>query len=327
MMEGKENMSVSGESITPEQIVCAPSLPGSPPLTPSPKRRSHSPRGGSISISPNSSNSHSLLMRPLLPADIALRLSDPSLNVIPPQMLVKQSMELALRLSSAGSNDTNHQQISPLLNLQQQPLTSPSANHISPVVTPTIPPPLPPQIFVKTGISKCKECNIVFCKLENYLAHKKHYCSARNNVTEDGDGNNKSPPTSPSQTTTTITSPSGGGQQLPYQQLICMACGIKFTSWDNLNAHQMYYCPKRSELQAQAAATVPIPIHKEKCLKCKSTHDPQQPCTVAGQGAYKCPICEVISPNSTEARRHMETHGGVKAFRCTICRYKGNTLR
>lgn len=323
MMEGKENMSVSGESITPEQIVCAPSLPGSPPLTPSPKRRSHSPRGGSISISPNSSNSHSLLMRPLLPADIALRLSDPSLNVIPPQMLVKQSMELALRLSSAGSNDTNHQQISPLLNLQQQPLTSPSANHISPVVTPTIPPPQP-QIFVKTGISKCKECNIVFCKLENYLAHKKHYCSARNNVVEDGDGNIKSPPTSPSQTTT--TSPSGG-QQLPYQQLICMACGIKFTSWDNLNAHQMYYCPKRTELQAQAAATVTIPAHKEKCLKCKSTHDPQQPCTVAGQGAYKCPICEVISPNSTEARRHMETHGGVKAFRCTICRYKGNTLR
>lgn len=23
----------------------------------------------------------------------------------------------------------------------------------------------------------------------------------------------------------------------------------------------------------------------------------------------------------------METHGGVKAFRCTICSYKGNTLR
>lgn len=56
-------------------------------------------------------------------------------------------------------------------------------------------------------------------------------------------------------------------------------------------------------------------------------HEPGQPCTVAGHGAYKCPICEVISPNSTEARRHMDTHGGVKAFRCTICRYKGNTLR
>ena len=87
----------------------------------------------------------------------------------------------------------------------------------------------------------------------------------------------------------------------------------------------MYYCPKRSELQAQVA--VAPASHKEKCLKCKTIHDLSQACTTAGQGAYKCPICEVISPNSSEARRHMETHGGVKAFRCTICRYKGNTLR
>lgn len=303
MMEGKENRSVSGESITPEQIVCAPSLPGSPPLTPSPKRRSHSPRGSSVSISPNSSTSHSLLMRPLLPADIALRLSDPALNVIPPQMLVKQSMELALRLSS--SEATNAQQISP-----SQPITSPTGR----VITPT---PIPPQMFVKTGMSKCKECNIVFCKYENYLAHKKHYCSARN-LDDDASTKTSSPPNSPP-----CVSPSG--VPLTYQQLICVACGIKFTSLDNLNAHQMYYCPKRNELQAQVAAAAIVV--KEKCSKCKTSHDLSQPCTIAGQGAYKCPICEVISPNSSEARRHMETHGGVKAFRCTICRYKGNTLR
>lgn len=309
MMEGKENRSVSGDSITPEQIVCAPSLPGSPPLTPSPKRRSHSPRGSSVSISPNSSTSHSLLMRPLLPADIALRLSDPALNVIPQQLLVKQSMELALRLSSSGTNEaTNAQQISPL-----QQIKSPSG-----IITPT---PLPPQMFVKTGMSKCKECNIVFCKLENYLAHKKHYCSARN--LDEGDGSTKT--SSPSNSPPCV-SPSGA--PLTYQQLICVACGIKFTSLDNLNAHQMYYCPKRSELLAPVVATTAVvSSHKEKCLKCKNIHDPSLACTSAGQGAYKCPICEVISPNSSEARRHMETHSGVKAFRCTICRYKGNTLR
>lgn len=308
MMEGKENRSVSGDSITPEQIVCAPSLPGSPPLTPSPKRRSNSPRGSSVSISPNSSASHSMLMRPLLPADIALRLSDPALNVIPPQMLVKQSMELALRLSSSASVEpTNAQQISP-----SQVIASPSG-------IATTPTPLPPQIFVKTGMSKCKECNIVFCKYENYLAHKKHYCSARN--LEDTETAAKSSPSN----SPPATSP---GAPLAYQQLICVACGIKFTSWDNLNAHQMYYCPKRSELQAQASSlAAAVSAHKEKCLKCKTSHDPSQPCTIAGQGAYKCPICEVISPNSSEARRHMESHGGVKAFRCTICRYKGNTLR
>ena len=135
---------------------------------------------------------------------------------------------------------------------------------------------------------------------------------------EDAEGNIKSsPPISPQ-----ATSPSA----IAYQQLICVACGIKFTSWDNLSAHQMYYCPKRQELQAQASAAGVNNV-KERCPKCKSTHELSQPCTVAGQGAYKCPICDVISPSSTEARRHMETHGGVKAFRCVICRYKGNTLR
>lgn len=338
IMEGKENRSMSGDSITPEQIVCAPSLPGSPPLTPSPKRRSHSPRGSggghsnhhSISISPsNSSSAHAaaaLLMRPLLPADIALRLSDPALNVIPPQMLVKQSMELAMRLSSSAAAVAEAtsvaQQISP-----SHSITSPTG-----VITPT---PIPPQMFVKTGMSKCKECNIVFCKYENYLAHKKHYCSARNVTDNETDTKaSSSPSAASSPPAVSPQSSSGGGTITPttYQQLICVACGIKFTSLDNLNAHQMYYCPKRTELQqvvaAAAAANVSVAAaHKEKCSKCKTTHDLSQACTTAGQGAYKCPICEVISPNSSEARRHMETHGGVKAFRCTICRYKGNTLR
>lgn len=301
MMEGKENLSVSDDSITPEQIVCAPSLPGSPPLTPS--RRSNSPRGSSVSMSPNSSTPHSVLMRPLFPADIALRLSDPSLNVISP--LVKQSMELALRLTSTTNEAPNTQQISP-----SQPIASTG------VSTPT---QIPAQIFVKTGISKCKECNIVFCKYENYLAHKKHYCSARN--IEESDGN------STEATNPTISPPAAvPNLSQTYQQLICMACGIKFASLDNLNAHQMYYCPKRNDLQAQPSPASSISSsQKEKCPKCKTFHDPSQTCSQSAH--YKCPICEVVSPNSSEARRHMETHGGVKAFRCTICRYKGNTLR
>lgn len=65
---------------------------------------------------------------------------------------------------------------------------------------------------------------------------------------------------------------------------------------------------------------------KDKCLKCKTVHDGNQPCTVA-QHPYKCPICDVVSANAAESRRHIETHGGVKAFRCSMCGYKGNTLR
>lgn len=301
MMEGKENLSVSGDSVslTPEQIVCAPSLPGSPPLTPSPKRRSNSPRGSTVSISPNSTSSHPILMRPLLPADIALRLSDPSLsalNVISP--LVKQSMELALR--SAAEATTTHQ-----VSVSPQALTSS-----------TTPTPIPPQVLVKTGMSKCKQCNIVFCKYENYVAHKKHYCSARN-LEDSENGTKVSPP--PANNATTIGIPQ------TYQQLICVACGVKFASRDNLNAHQAYYCLKRNEENQTAAASISIQ-NKEKCAKCKSFHDPSQGCANIG-GAYKCPICDVTSSSSAEARKHMETHGGIKAFRCTICRYKGNTLR
>uniref|UniRef100_A0A1B0D6Y1 Uncharacterized protein n=1 Tax=Phlebotomus papatasi TaxID=29031 RepID=A0A1B0D6Y1_PHLPP len=284
--EGKENVSVGSDSLTPEQIVCAPSLPGSPPLTPSPKRRSNSPRGGSISVSPNS-----ILMRPLLPADLT------------PQVLVRLNNEAVLPPLVPGP---------------------------SPGAPPANAAPLPPQIFVKQGVSKCKECNIVFCKYENYLAHKKHYCSARN--LDDPEGAKVSPPVSPTatsplaQTGPQAVTVAGGG--LAYQQLICAACGIKFTSLDNLSAHQMYYCPKRVELAVQQSL-----IQKDRCTKCKIVHDPNIPCpsshvgSSGSAGGYKCPICDVVSTNAAESRRHMETHGGVKAFRCSICRYKGNTLR
>lgn len=48
---------------------------------------------------------------------------------------------------------------------------------------------------------------------------------------------------------------------------------------------------------------------------------------ITGSGGWKCPCCEVVSPTASAAQRHMDSHSGVKAFRCTICRYKGNTLR
>ncbi len=265
-------------------------------MTPSPKRRSNS----NVSISPNSTSSHSILVRPLLPAiaqDIALRLSDPSLNVISP--LVKQSMELALRSAAEASSATAQQvSVSP-----QQALTSPN---ILSAVTPT-PISISPQVLVKTGMSKCKQCNIVFCKYENYVAHKKHYCSARN--LEDNESSAKvSPPPSSSNSITT-------GIPQTYQQLICLACGVKFASRDNLNAHQTYYCLKRNESEDQTASSALTGNGKEKFSN-----------SMVG-GSYKCPICEVTSSSSSEARKHMETHGGIKAFRCTICRYKGNTLR
>lgn len=308
MMEGKENLSIDSNSVTPEQIVCAPSLPGSPPLTPSPKRSSHSPRG-ILAASPNSihSSNHtqSAMLRQLIPSDLAARLSEPSLNLHTPKpMYDRQSAaELTLRITAASNASTNH------LDNAQNKSTGMAMNKKAGTSNPLA--IGQPQIFVKQGVSKCKECNIVFCKYENYLAHKKHYCSAR--TLDDKEGNKPSPPPSPS-----ATNSAGGTAPLAYQQLICAACGIKFTSLDNLSAHQMYYCPKRIEIPLQTP-------QKEKCTKCKSLHEPNGQCP--NQNIYKCPICDVVSANATESRRHIETHAGVKAFRCSICRYKGNTLR
>ena len=89
-------------------------------------------------------------------------------------------------------------------------------------------------------ICRCKECNIVFCRHENYVVHKKHYCQAR-------------------ETTVSNSSPPPGTPSPPLVQLICAACGIKFASMDNLVAHQAFYCPKRPEPQE----------HHSRCSKCK----------------------------------------------------------
>lgn len=269
-MEGKENVSVNSDTATPEQIVCAPSLPGSPPLTPSPKRNSTSPRG-ILSTSPNSllSSHHHLqqqhmLLRPLIAAELSAQL--------PQQVLSKQTLEqLALNISSVvSSGGTVNPVLSPKGNAASAAaaVAAAAAVNINLVAkkaaqnasataalggSTSSMPIGQPQIFVKQGVSKCKECNIVFCKFENYLAHKKHYCSARN--LDDGkDGKSKpSPPSSP------LGSNMSGGTGA-YQQLICAACGIKFTSLDNLSAHQLYYCPKRIEIPVQV--TKEFPIHQ-----------------------------------------------------------------
>ncbi|XP_066594176.1 zinc finger protein ush isoform X2 [Prorops nasuta] len=164
-----------------------------------------------------------------------------------------------------------------------------------------LPPPPVPSVLVKQGVSRCKECNIVFCRHENFVAHKKHYCQARETSVSN------SPP------------PATGTPSPPLVQLICAACGIKFASMDNLVAHQSFYCPKRPEPQE----------HHSRCTKCKANIEPgsTHTCGAGPTGGWRCPVCGTVSPTAGAAQRHMDSHQGVKAFRCKICCYKGNTLR
>lgn len=123
----------------------------------------------------------------------------------------------------------------------------------------------------------------------------------------------------------------------PVVQYYCMACGIKYTSLDNLRAHQFYYCPKR-EMQPLALVP-PYPSSLQhantrtsnqdyKCSKCKNAYPTeellrQHPCVVQ----RKCPYCDVYCPTLSAAQRHLVTHTGIKSFRCSLCGYKGHTLR
>lgn len=267
MMEGKENLSIIGSNIigggklTPEQIVCSPSLPSSPSMSPSPKRKTASPRiisAISSSTSPPglncleiSTSSINTNIRPLLPADLSLKFAEANSASIPP-LLSKHHIELALKLANKPPNESvKASNSSSLLNI-------PGGNPIN--VVPSIP-NAQPQIYVKQGVSKCKECNIVFCKYENYLAHKQHYCSARNQ--DDSEIKVNTPPSgigSGGGSINVIESSSGAASVTPtppvaaYHQLICAACGIKYTSLDNLRAHQTFYCPKGGDITAATAA-------------------------------------------------------------------------
>ncbi|KAJ8910994.1 hypothetical protein NQ315_010823 [Exocentrus adspersus] len=275
-------------SPTPERIECVPSLHSSPSFTPM------SQIGASPSVSVSPKRKH----------EETSRTNSPKQS----RQIPKTTSDVEKASTSPAPQFDIPPSLHPLLmRAGTLPLFPPEVQmRLSDM--PALP-PVVPQFLVKQGASKCKGCNIVFCNQENYLAHKKHYCSARN-LEEDASKTSGSPPVSPRSTGT--ISPAGG----QYQQLICLACGIKFTSLDNLNAHQAYYCLKRNEMDLR------------KCGKCRGLAEPGHQCvphaTLAG---WKCPCCDVISSTASAAQRHMDSHTGVKAYRCTICKYKGNTLR
>nr|XP_018917128.1 PREDICTED: zinc finger protein ush [Bemisia tabaci] len=325
--------------------------PHSQPISPanSIKSSSRTPNGviGSKSNEPvkrkssaDSLDSASNLSSLLLAASNAQK-KDPSIQPelpFPPELIPHLSSKLNLMKQSKA--------VPPLLRAPSELLSS----AILPLLTPevalqlSIPPMAPmaaappdvvgPQVLVKQGVSKCQECNIIFCKYETYLAHKKHYCSARINPESEGDSKS-SPPTSPANKVTPppplkespgtpIPPPplaSLPGSKTPLYQFICAACGIKFTSFDNLTAHQTFYCPKRPSVEAETI---------KKCHKCKANIIgplEQHQCSATGVGGWRCLVCPHVSATSGAAQRHLDSHTNIRAFLCSICRYKGNTLR
>uniref|UniRef100_T1IRZ0 Zinc finger protein ush n=1 Tax=Strigamia maritima TaxID=126957 RepID=T1IRZ0_STRMM len=208
---------------------------------------------------------------------------------------------------------------------------------------------------VKSAVNKCKECNIVFYLHENYLAHKRHYCGGggRKPVAslsstaddaaceesvpscEGGETENVvrtrilTPHTPNHQVATGSLIDGSSGSQGPktMYQFFCFACGIKFTSLDNLSAHQTYYCPKREKLNVSEN----VVIKGSAVIKCPQSQSAfattEKALAASAAPGWRCPYCHVLLPTIGAAQKHIETHAGIKAFRCMLCGYRGNTLR
>lgn len=54
-------------------------------------------------------------------------------------------------------------------------------------------------------------------------------------------------------------------------------------------------------------------------------HHHQHQCQAAN--CWKCPVCGAVCSSASAAQKHLDNHNGIRAFVCTICQYKGNTLR
>lgn len=135
------------------------------------------------------------------------------------------------------------------------------------------------QFFLKQGPSKCESCNIVFCKYENFLAHKKHYCASRPPQNDVDDAEKTSPEGSPGPKPMMVSSPQSSKDSIsptpilkpPMIQFICSTCGVKFSSFDNLTTHQSFYCPNRTT-GPQDQSDKPT-VHLKICPKCKVSTD------------------------------------------------------
>lgn len=264
-----------------------------------------------------------------------------------------------------------------------------SASKISPFIA--VPPvqfiggkPIPP---VPHSVSKCTDCNIVFYKHENYIIHKKHYCSSRQTRTESrGEMEEEMKETSsvtiplkrplsqeehmsskrnrmssegsgtPPRQDVRGSAETMGEEQLETKhssrsnspsddappQFFCGPCKIRFSSTSTLVAHKEFYCPfAREEHHSPKSPTdnkTSKPnIAEENAVKC-SRCDAVFPSTkilnlhfCTGSTTHvpllRCPYCDYVTQTENRISEHLKVHMPSKAYRCTICGYRGNTVR
>lgn len=232
------------------------------------------------------------------------------------------------------------------------------------------------------GISKCADCNIVFYKHDNYLIHKKHYCSGKRRlgaqpaavdnpalvVSSDMKPQVQQSQSPPPQSPPPLrikkdqdreylnTGEPHQDSSLPHPKhsneikykFYCVPCRIKFSNSSILEAHKEYYCPagKDSEqsviVQTTSSEAVSIPSPKDEqdhaspdspqdeftCSRCSSIFVSARLLRLhVCDGGFPCPHCDHVSITENRLTEHLKVHAPTKAYRCTICGYRGNTAR
>ncbi len=131
------------------------------------------------------------------------------------------------------------------------------------------------------------------------------------------------------------------GSLLPF---FCHPCKITFSSHDTLKAHQEYYCPARGSPEGKdvgsrspgssSGTETPDIEGNFPCQYCGNVYTSSRLLKLHYCKAnsvhiplLRCPYCEYITQNDNRLVDHIKAHAPTRAFRCTLCGYRGNTVR
>ena len=220
--------------------------------------------------------------------------------------------------------------------------------------------PLPvarPPMTSPPSISHCAECNIVFYKHANYLAHKAHYCAGRHAVASAGAqeqvaGGVPCPPLGKSaalQSKSDDVGRGGGGIVVdcdgrrrspdPHElvatlddsgttlQFYCIPCKIKFSSLDTLRAHKQFYCPARFDATPSSGGELTTPARHRHVSRVYSSgagsEDGERQTTEVQGAAGSCTACgtRLTSPRSGHRCAAAAVTPTTSLYQCPHCDY------
>ncbi len=129
-------------------------------------------------------------------------------------------------------------------------------------------------------------------------------------------------------------------------QFFCHPCKIKFSSHDTLKAHQEFYCPARGSAEGKdvtggsrspgssSGGDTPEVEGNFACQYCGNCYTTNRllklhHCRVNSVHIplLRCPHCDYITQSDNRLVDHIKGHAPTRAFKCTLCGYRGNTVR